>query len=139
MRNSKKTKKVKYIYAVGRRRTANARVRLFRGKGETLVNDKPIAEYFPGKVAEVAYSKPFQVTSTLGKYFATIKVVGSGKNSQLGAVIQGLARVLDKENTKLYHSDLKKHGLLTRDSRRRECRKPGLGGKARRKKQSPKR
>lgn len=133
------SRKKSYTYAVGRRRTASARIRLFRGKGKTLVNDLPIEEYFPGEVAKVEYLKPFQVTDTLGKFYATIKIVGSGKKGQLDAVVHGLARTLDKENKELYHSNLKKHKLLTRDPRARERRKPGLGGKARRKKQSPKR
>lgn len=139
MKTSSKTKKNKYIFAVGRRKTATARIRLFRGKGKILVNNKPIAEYFPGEVAKVEYLKPFMVTDRVGKYFATIKVEGSGKNGQLGAVVHGLARALDKENPQLYHSVLKKAGLLTRDPRAKERRKPGQMGKARKKKQSPKR
>jgi len=126
-------------YAVGRRRTASARVRLFKGKGETLVNNQPIEKYFPGETAKVQYQKPFQVTDTLGKFYATIKVVGSGKKGQLDAVVHGLTRALDNENKELYHSSLKKHKLLTRDARARERRKVGMGGKARRKRQSPKR
>lgn len=128
----------KYTYAVGRRKAATAQVRLFKGKGETLVNKKPIAEYFPGQLAETAYQQPFQVTSTEGKYYATIHVRGSGKKSQLLAVVHGLARALDKENQDR-HSELKKNGLLTRDSRARERRKMGQMGRARKKKQSPKR
>jgi small subunit ribosomal protein S9 len=139
IKKSAKSRKQSYIYAVGRRKTASARVRLFRGKKPTMVNDQPISEYFPGEVAKVAYTRPFQVTDTVGKYFATIKVRGSGKNGQLGAIIHGLARALDKENRELYHPLLKAVGLLTRDPRARERRKPGLGGKARRKKQSPRR
>ena len=135
----KKVRKQKYVCAVGRRKTAVARVRLFFGKGEILVNDKPVSEYFSGEVAKIAYQKPFQVTDTLGKYYATIKVEGSGKAGQLGAVVHGLARALDKENRDLYHSLLKKEKLLTRDSRAKERRKPGQMGKARKKKQSPKR
>lgn len=129
----------KYIYAVGRRKTATARVRLLKGKGEILVNKKPIEKYFPGEVAKVFYLRPFQVTDTVGKYNATIKVEGSGKNGQLDAIVHGIARALDKENLKLYHSSLKKHKLLTRDARARERRKPGQMGRARKKKQSPKR
>jgi small subunit ribosomal protein S9 len=132
-------KKKQYIYALGRRKAATARVRLFKGKGETLVNGQPIGDYFPGKVAEIAYLRPFHLTETEGKYYATIKVAGSGKNGQLGAVIHGLARALDKANKEVYHSDLKKHKLLTRDPRKRERRKPGQMGRARKKKQSPKR
>jgi len=134
-----KSRRRKFIYAVGRRKTASARVRLYSGKGEMLVNSKPISEYFPGKVSEVYYTKPFRACNVLGKYYATIKVVGSGKEAQLGAVVHGLARALDKENRDQFHTFLKKHKLLTRDSRRRERRKPGQAGRARHKKQSPKR
>jgi len=137
MKKNLKTKN--YIFAVGRRKTAVARVRLFRGKGEMMVNDMPVEQYFPGEVAKVAWLKPFTVTDTVGKYYATIKVKGGGKPAQLGAVIHGLARALDKENPQLYHSSLKKAGLLTRDPRAKERRKPGQMGKARKKKQSPKR
>lgn len=134
-----KSRKKKYIYATGGRKSASARVRLFKGKGEIIVNDKPIGEYFLGEIAKVSYMKPFQVTDTVGKYYATIKVRGSGKNGQLGAVVHGLARALDKENKELYHPALKKHKLLTRDARAKERRKAGQMGKARKKKQSPKR
>ena len=104
-----------------------------------MVNDKPIKKYFPGKISEVCYTKPLRVCNVLGKYYATIKVVGSGKESQLTAVVHGLARALDKENRDQFHSFLKKHKLLTRDPRRKERSKPGQMGKARKKKQSPKR
>lgn len=139
---SKKTqrgRKKSYIYAIGRRKTAVARIRLFKGKGDLLVNDKPIETYFPGKVNKILYLKPFRVTESEGKYYTTIKVEGSGKESQLGAVIHGLARALDKENPEIYHTSLKIAGLLTRDPRMKERRKPGYAQKARAKKQSPKR
>lgn len=139
MKTKLKVKQQKYVSAVGRRKTATAKVRLFSGKGEILVNGKPIGDYFSGEVAKIAYLKPFQLTDTLGKYYATIKTEGSGKEGQLEAVIHGLARALDKENSKLYHSALKKSKLLTRDPRAKERRKVGLAGKARKKKQSPKR
>lgn len=131
--------KKKFICAIGRRKTATARVRLFYGKSETMVNNQPISKYFSGKPAEIAYQRPFMVTNTLGKYYATVKVVGSGKKGQLGAVVHGIARALDKENKELYHSLLKQDGLLTRDYRAKERRKPGQMGKARKQKQSPKR
>jgi small subunit ribosomal protein S9 len=134
-----KTLKPKFTYAVGRRKTASARIRLFKGRGEIIVNDKPIGQYFSGKVAHRLFNLPFEVTETAGKFDATVKVVGSGLSAQLGAVVHGLARALDKEYAELYHTPLKKAGLLTRDPRERERRKVGLGGKARRHKQSPKR
>lgn len=133
-----KTKK-NYIFAVGRRKTAVARVKLIRGKGETIVNDKKITKYFSGEVAKIAYSRPFKVTETLDKYHAIIKVSGSGKTGQLEAVVHGLSRALDKENQETFHPFLKKEKLLTRDGRQRERRKIGQMGRARKKKQSPKR
>lgn len=128
-----------YTYALGRRKEATARVRLFKGKGDLVVNNQPISQYFPGEVNKIIYSKPFRITKTESKYYATIKVEGSGKNGQLGAVTHGLARALDKENPDLYHTLLKKAGLLTRDPRMKERRKFGYAQKARAKKQSPKR
>lgn len=135
---AKSSKLKNYIFAVGRRKTAIARVRLFKGKGETLVNNQPIDKYFTGEVAKKLWARPFEVTETLGKYYATIRVIGSGKNGQLGAAVQGLARALDKAE-KTYHSLLKSQKLLTRDPRARERRKVGQMGKARKQKQSPKR
>lgn len=135
----KKGRKKSYTYAIGRRKTATARVRLFKGKGEIMVNNQPIEKYFPSEVDKLIYTQPFKVAQTEGKYYATIKVEGSGKNGQLGAVVHGLARALDKENSELYHNLLKKAGLLTRDPRMKERRKAGYAQKARAKKQSPKR
>ena len=132
-----KTKK--YTQAVGRRKGAVARVRLYKGKGKLIVNDLPIEQYFGASPAtRVAYEEPFKLTNTLGKFDLTVTIKGSGKISQLRALVHGLARVLDKENNK-HHSALKQAGLLTRDSRERERRKAGLGGRARKRKQSPKR
>jgi small subunit ribosomal protein S9 len=133
------TKKTKYIWAIGRRKTATARVRLFEKKGPILVNDKPIEEYFPGEINQLLSLEPFRTTNTLNKYSATIKVEGSGKNGQLGAVIHGLSRAIAATNQEKYRSILKSRGFLTRDSRKRQKRMVGMGGKARRKKQSPKR
>ena len=132
-------KKPNWIYAVGRRRSAAARVRLFKGKGENVVNGQPIDKYFPGPVNRVAWIKPFKTAEVLDKYYVTVKVVGGGKNGQLGAVVHGIARVLNKANREKFRPSLKRAGLLTRDPRVRERRKVGTGGKARRKKQSPKR
>lgn len=132
-------KKINYTYAVGRRRSASARVRLFKGKEKSVVNDIPIEEYFPNEVDRVKYEKPFKLTDTLGKYYVTVKVVGGGKQGQLDAVVHGIARTFNALNREKYRPAVKKAGLLTRDSRVRERRKVGTGGKARRKKQSPKR
>lgn len=129
-----------FIFAVGRRREAVARVRLYpKGTGEILVNEKPIASYFSGEVAKRIYEEPLTLTNTLGKCRITIKVVGGGKHGQLEAVVHGIARALNSYNKEKFRPLLKKQGLLTRDARVRQRRMVGTGGKARRKKQSPKR
>lgn len=134
---AKATKK-NYTFAVGRRKTSVARVRLYSGRGDTLVNDKPINVYFAGVAPEVVWNKPFTVTKTEGKFWTTVKVAGGGKHSQLDAMKLGLSRALVAVNAD-NRPALKSHGLLTRDSRQRERRMIGTGGKSRRKKQSPKR
>jgi len=126
------------IYAHGRRKEAAARVRLYAGKGEILVNNKPIGKYFPSEAAKTEYLKPFHITETLDKYYATIHVEGSGVSGQLGAVVHGISRALNEADKK-YRPILKRAGLLTRDSRVKERRKYGLAQKARKGKQSPKR
>ena len=140
MTNSKSSKKtVTYIQAVGRRKTAIARVRLYLKPGEIVVNGKPIGQYFPGEANKLLYLEPLKATKVVDKVTATIKVKGGGLKGQLAAVVHGLSRALVKADAKKYRSVLKKRGFLTRDDRMRERRKVGMGGKARRKKQSPKR
>lgn len=146
---SKKTTK-NYIYAVGRRREAVARVRIYSGNevtlfgneyktGDMVVNGRHIAEYFRVQTFTPVYRKVFEVTDTLGKFIISAKVDGGGPAGQLDAVVHGIARALDKMDTEKYHKILKDNGYLTRDARVRERRKVGTGGKARRQKQSPKR
>lgn len=127
------------VYAVGRRKTASARVKIFPGKQEILVNGKPISQYWQSASQKVRYELPFKVTKTLGSYTATVKVSGSGLNGQVDAFVHAVARAFDKIDSKKYRPLLKTEKLLTRDSRMKETRKVGRGGKARFKKQSPKR
>jgi small subunit ribosomal protein S9 len=134
MTSSKKT-----IATVGRRKSAIARVRLVRGKEEIVVNDKQASVYFPGEVWQKLLKNPLKLTDLIDKYTATVKVVGSGKYSQLLAVIHGLARALVELDAAKYKPLMRSAGLLTRDPRMRQRRNVGTGGKARRKKQSPKR
>ncbi|MEK7616710.1 MAG: 30S ribosomal protein S9 [Patescibacteria group bacterium] len=128
------------ISTVGRRKEALARVRLSKGEGlvQITVNGKPIAEYFLGLVFQKLYSRPLEVTKTVGKYNISVKVEGGGKVAQLGAVIHGIARAISKADSSL-RVILKKEGYLTRDARVKERRKYGHAGKARARKQSPKR
>ncbi len=127
----------------GRRKTAVARVWLLpksdHSENESFaqVNDKPIAEYFPGKKAESFYLQPFQLAGVVGKYSASIKVEGGGIIGQLEAVVHGLARALVETNPSL-REVFKKEKLLTRDSRMKERKKYGLR-RARRRQQWSKR
>ncbi len=133
------TSKKKYFYAVGRRKTARAVVRLFLGRQPTTVNGKPIEKYFPGEFFRSVYRQPLEVTDTLKRVWARIVVRGGGLGGQAEATRLALARALVKMNTSLYRQPLKKAKLLTVDARARERRKAGQMGRARKKKQSPKR
>jgi small subunit ribosomal protein S9 len=143
--NTKTKKSVNFFYAVGRRKQASARARLYQDsklpelkKGDILVNGRNIEEYFPGEINKVNYNEPFKATDTEGKFIFTIKVAGGGVRSQLGAVVLAISKTLVKADEK-NKQILRKKGFLTTDARVIERRKVGTGGKARRKKQSPKR
>lgn len=129
----------KYIQAIGRRRSATAKARVFEGKQEIIVNAKPISVYWNRADLAAYYLRPFIVTDTLGKYSATVKVAGSGVMGQIGAFNHAIARALAIINPEAYKKPLRDAGLLTRDPRMKETRKVGQAGKARKKKQSPKR
>lgn len=128
-----------YIHAVGRRKTSVARVRLHRGKEQHEVNGMPIGQYFPGLEMQKIWNLPFVLTKTEGKYFVTVKTAGGGKRGQLTAFTHGVSRALSELDVETNKPILRKAGLLTRDSRKRQRRMVGTGGKARRAKQSPKR
>jgi small subunit ribosomal protein S9 len=134
-----KVKKIDYMYGVGRRKTSSCRVRLYRGKGENTVNGMAATKYFEGELAKRAMEKPFGATETSDKYYFSAKVVGGGKGAQLTSLVLAISRALVKASVEKNRVPLKKLGLLTRDSRQRQRRMVGMGGKARRKKQSPKR
>ena len=140
-----------YIYAVGKRKESVARLRLYTGsfselklgedkvkKGDILFNGKRAKDYFKGLVAKAKYEQPLKITNNLEKYVLSVKIEGGGQNGQLDAFIHALSRALSGMDEKSLLL-LKKKGFLTRDARVRERRKVGMGGKARRKRQSPKR
>jgi len=147
-----KTVKKNYVFAVGRRKAAVAQVRLYSSindnfkwgvldvkKGDILVNQKPIADYFSGETARFKYTEPLRVANAQNKFTFTINVRGGGPSGQLEAVVAGISNALSKADTEAFRGMLKKKGFLTRDARVRERRKVGMGGKSRRKLQSPKR
>lgn len=124
--------------AIGRRKRAVVSVYLYSGSGESTVNEKPIDVYFAGAAPKIALAKPFLVTEVEGKYWITAKALGGGKASQQDALILAVSRALIKVKPTL-KVVLRASGLLTRDSRKRQRRMIGTGGKSRRQKQSPKR
>jgi small subunit ribosomal protein S9 len=136
---TKSNSKTTYTYALGRRKSAVATIKLFSGKsGESQVNGQKSTQYFPGEHNQILIAKPFAVTSNVDKFYYQAKIVGGGKNGQLEALVLAISRALKKIDVTL-SAPLRAAGLLTVDSRVRERRMVGTGGKARRQKQSPKR
>tara|TARA_X000000368_G_scaffold33546_1_gene24625 strand:+ start:1792 stop:2199 length:408 start_codon:yes stop_codon:yes gene_type:complete len=124
-------------YATGRRKTSSARVYLKKGKGNILVNDKKLDEYFGRKVAQMLVMQPLELLDIAEKFDVDVKVKGGGSFGQAGAIRHGISRALTIFDEEL-RPQLKKAGLLTRDPRKVERKKPGLV-KARKSKQFSKR
>jgi small subunit ribosomal protein S9 len=115
-----------YYQGTGRRKTAVARVRLFPGNGEFVVNDRTPEDYFtPRDLLQQEIREPLALTETLGSYNVLVKVRGGGVTSQAEAVRHGIARALLDANADL-RPVLKKAGFLTRDARAKERKKVGL-------------
>jgi small subunit ribosomal protein S9 len=130
--------KNEYFYALGRRKSSTARVRLFKGKGNITVNNKPVDDYFAGSVSLLReVKKPFTTLEKEGQFDVTVLVSGGGQSGQATAISLGIAKslvVLSED----YRSTLKKADLLSRDSREKERKKFGLKG-ARKQRQFTKR
>ena len=125
------------FYATGRRKTSSARVYLKKGKGDISVNDRKLDEYFGRKVAQMLVMQPLELLDLSEKLDIKIKVKGGRSFGQAGAIRHGISRALTSFDEEL-RPQLKKAGLLTRDPRRVERKKPGLV-KARKSKQFSKR
>ena len=125
------------FYATGRRKTSSARVYLKKGKGNISVNDRKLDEYFGRKVAQMLVMQPLELLDLSEKIDISVKVTGGGSFGQAGAIRHGISRALTSYDEE-YRPQLKKAGLLTRDPRRVERKKPGLV-KARKSKQFSKR
>jgi small subunit ribosomal protein S9 len=125
------------FYGTGRRKKSVARVRLVPGEGKILVNDKDLENYFGLETLKVIVKQPLVLTDTSSKFDVICKVIGGGYTGQAGAIRHGLSRALLKADEEL-RPVLKKAGFLTRDSRMKERKKPGLK-KARRAPQFSKR
>jgi small subunit ribosomal protein S9 len=116
----------KYYYGLGKRKTAIAKVRLYeKGKGEITVNEKTVSEFFPIPSLVETLSAPLKVTGNEKAFDVTVVTVGGGINGQAEAVQLGIARALLVFDAEL-KTVMKKEGFLTRDSREKERKKPGL-------------
>lgn len=125
------------INTIGRRKTSIARVYVKPGKGTILINDRELASYFPSEILQITVKQALTLIKADGNYDVTVNVEGGGNKGQAEAIRLGIARALVTINNE-NRPALRKEGLLTRDSRMVERKKPGRR-KARRKFQFSKR
>ena len=112
-------------YGTGRRKTSTARVFISKGKGNIIVNKKPIDQFFDRETARMIVRQPLEHTELIGKIDVTATVKGGGGSGQAGAIRHGLSRALLSYDENL-RSALREKGFLTRDARKVERKKVGL-------------
>jgi len=122
-----KKKKITQYQGTGRRKDAIARVRLIPGKGQILVNRKPLQEYFPQEIQRIIIKQPLDISNTGDKFDIFARVNGGGNSGQAEALRHGISRALVQADES-YRPILKKAGLLTRDPRMKERKKYGQKG-----------
>ena len=126
-----------YYYGTGRRKSAVARVFLKPGKGDFVVNGKPVDQFFGRETGRMVVRQPLELTKNLAAFDILVNVYGGGESGQAGAVRHGITRALIDYDAAL-KPDLSRAGFVTRDAREVERKKVGLH-KARRRKQYSKR
>lgn len=126
-----------YYYGTGRRKSSVARVFLKPGKGQIMVNGKPVDQFFARETGRMIVRQPLEVTRNAAAFDILVNVYGGGENGQAGAVRHGIARALIEYDAGLKPA-LSAAGLVTRDAREVERKKVGLH-KARKRKQYSKR
>jgi len=117
----------KYIHTVGKRKTAIARIWMKPGKGEITINKRSLDEYYLRATSKMVIMQPLELTGNVGSFDIRVNVMGGGLSGQAGAIRHAISRALansDLEARKV----LKKAGLLTRDSRKKERKLPGQPG-----------
>ena len=119
-------------HALGRRKSAVARVYAVPGKGNIVVNGRELADYFKEASLQYIVNQPFAVTTTEGQFDAKITIAGGGIKGQAEAIRLGIARALCEIDKEAYRPALKAAGFLTRDAREVERKKPGQPGARRR-------
>ncbi len=115
----------RYYFGTGRRKTSIAQVRLYPGTGDVVINGKPLNEYFPRDRDRQMILQPLQATEMADKFSIVVKVAGGGLSGQAGAISHGISRALTEADPNLREA-LRRAGLLTRDPRAKERKKPGL-------------
>lgn len=118
--------KTSYFYGTGRRKSSVARVRVYKGTGKIIINDRPIDDYFGLESLKLIVRQPLVLTETDGKFDVICRVAGGGVTGQAGAVRHGIARALLQYDAENLRPLLKKAGFLTRDPRMKERKKYGL-------------
>ncbi len=116
-----------YYWGTGRRKSSIARVRIKKGSGKIMVNDKELDTYFPIDRDRGVVRFPLKTTKTFGEFDVLANVTGGGITGQAGAISLGIARALFKSNP-AHIENLRNDGLLTRDSRMKERKKYGKKG-----------
>ncbi len=117
--------KQSYFHGTGRRKTATAQVKLMVGNGAIIIDGSPLEKRFPSLEHQRLINQPFIATETVGKYNAVIKVLGGGVTGQSAAISHGISRALVRADER-FKPVLRQNGLLTRDARAKERKKPGL-------------
>ena len=119
-------------HALGRRKSAVARVYVVAGTGKIVINDRELSEYFPQETLQYIVNQPLEVTGAAGQFDIKVTLVGGGTKGQAEAVRLGIARALCEVDKEAYRPALKAAGFLTRDAREVERKKPGQPGARRR-------
>jgi small subunit ribosomal protein S9 len=117
--------KQSYFHGTGRRKTATAQVKLMVGNGAIIIDGKPLEERFPSLEHQRVIIQPFMATESNGKYNVVVKVLGGGISGQSAAIAHGISRALVRADER-FKPILRQSGLLTRDARAKERKKPGL-------------
>lgn len=117
----------KYIHTVGKRKSAIARIWMKPGKGEITINKRTMDEYYLRATSKMVILQPLEITGNVGKYDIKVNVMGGGLNGQAGAIRHAITRALANQEPEA-RAILKKAGLITRDSRKKERKLPGQPG-----------
>ena len=122
----------KTVNALGRRKSAVARVQVVAGKGNIKINGRELKDYFPEESLQYIVNQPFEVTGTAGQFDVKANLDGGGVKGQAEALRLGISRALSEIDREAYRPALKAAGFLTRDAREVERKKPGQPGARRR-------